>query len=211
MKIPVLYNSNQWAVLVATGPSLTEAVVDCIYEYRSQLVLFGCNDAYRMFPCLNVHYACDPQWWDKHYKNCRLLPAQKWTQDEDIAKKYNLNYVEGKFDDGFSTNSQFINLGSNSGYQQLGLAYLMGIRKAILIGYNMQLGPRGERHFFGNHPAGLRNTENYAAFVQAYRHAVKPSLGLTVVNCTEDSKLDMFPQRDLLETLKHVRAGTPPI
>ena len=70
MKIPLQYR-NKPAILVTTGPSLTEAVVETIRPYKNDFIIFGCNDSYRLVDYLDLHYACDKAWWDLHAKPFR--------------------------------------------------------------------------------------------------------------------------------------------
>lgn len=42
--------------------------------------------------------------------------------------------------------------GTNSGFCALNLAYQMRPQKLFLVGFDMALGPRGERHWFPNYP-----------------------------------------------------------
>lgn len=72
-----------------------------------------------------------------------------WTQSARSAKKYDLNLWEGESKAGLGKVK--LHFGSNSGYQAVNLAYLLGAPKIILLGYDMQRD--GEQvHFFGNHP-----------------------------------------------------------
>ena len=65
------------------------------------------------------------------------------------AKKYDLNLCEGESKAGLGKVK--LHFGSNSGYQAINLAYLLGATKIVLIGYDMQR-DGDQVHFFGNHP-----------------------------------------------------------
>ncbi|HSG31047.1 MAG TPA: hypothetical protein VLB82_05820, partial [Thermodesulfobacteriota bacterium] len=136
------------AVLFATGPSLNQHDINLVKQYHSEGVVkaFGCNDAYRVVDYLDVLYACDGRWWDYHYEKLKeTCTAELWTQELYVRKKHkDINYIAGKFADGISLNPNLIHFGSNSGFQVLNIALLMGIRKFILLGYNM--GINGTTH-----------------------------------------------------------------
>jgi hypothetical protein len=59
-----------------------------------------------------------------------------------------------------------------------------------------------KRHFFGDHPDGLKNTAKYEYFIPAFRAAAEwlPS-HIRIVNCTPNSALDCFPRMTLREAL----------
>jgi hypothetical protein len=204
------YTDKQWVVLAATGPSLTWDVVDAVTKYRHLLYVHGCNDAYRMLPDLNVHYACDAEWWHRHYARCATLPGEKWTQDEGAALQHKLRLVRGEYEDGFSTDPAKIYFGNNSGFQQLNLAYLMGARNFILVGYNMTAVGE-QRHFFGDHPPGLRRTANYTQFVGPYTLIPWKHLKMQIINTTPNTALTCFPRADLEKVLANIAANKPPV
>lgn len=195
---------NKKAILIATGPSLTEEVVEIIRPYKDDFIIFGCNDSYRLVDFLDFHYACDKAWWDLHAKSFRekYPDLEAWTQAKDYENsEFNLNVVEGKHARSLSTDSNLIHWGSNSGYQLLNIAFLSGCCKFLLVGYNMQkIG--GERHFFGEHPEGLSRNSPYDKFVSAFTSIEEPIRNI-IVNCTPDSALTMFRYNDLKEELKN--------
>jgi hypothetical protein len=199
--IPLKFR-NKPAILVATGPSLTEEVVDTIRKYRDKFIFFGCNDSYKIIDFLDVHYACDKQWWVTHGEDFRKQrpKLESWTQHKESAEQFNLNYTPGTHTKDLSLNSNSIHFGSNSGYQLLNIAFLMGCNKFILVGYNMQV-VRNKRHFFGDHPQGLNNSSPYSRFVQAYK-TINPEIAKLIVNCTPNSALIFFNQTPLEEELK---------
>lgn len=200
------------AVLFATGPSLTEAVVDTVLTFRSRsmepLRLFGCNDSYRVVPALDVHYACDAKWWLIHYKELHDYHVTRglWTQEAQMARaEYpKLHRIAGRSGGGLSTKQDLIHFGNNSGYQLINVAYLFGIKKMILCGYNMSV-QDGKRHFFGDHPQGLNRSGNYTGFVSNFNTIKPDNLGIEIINATPASALKAFPKMSLEKALKSCR------
>lgn len=197
------------AVLFATGPSLTDEVVDTVLTLRSQAMepvrLFGCNDAYQIVPCLDVHYACDANWWRIHYAKMEGYSVTHglWTQEPQMSRaEYpKLHRIAGRSGAGLSAKQDLIHFGNNSGYQLINVAYLFGIKRMILCGYNMSV-QDGKRHFFGDHPQGLNRSGNYTGFVSNF-NTIKPNaLGIEIVNATPQSALKAFPKMSLEEALK---------
>jgi len=204
MEIPVKYPGGV-AVLFATGPSLTQEVVDLIRPYHEagKIVAFGCNDAYKLVDYLDVHYACDPEWWDTHVPDVlNKLPGQchVWTQDSSAAEKYKLSFIPGFHKSGlYMLNRSHIHFGANSGFQQLNIAYHYGIRKFLLVGYNMGVVNK-QRHFFGDHPGKMRKDSPYDLFISMY-NTIQPEINTMIINCTPDSALTCFKRMDLKEAL----------
>lgn len=147
---------NKKFILLATGPSLTEEVVETIRPHKDKFVIFGINDAYKVVDYLDVHYACDTKWWKMWGDDFRAkypeLPS--WTQCKTSAEKYSLKYTRGAHKKDFSLDPNLIHFGANSGYQALNIAFLMGGFRFYLVGYNMQ--PVGkQKHFLGTTRQGL--------------------------------------------------------
>jgi len=194
------------AVLFATGPSLTEDVVETVLEARRdrKLYLFGCNDAYRIVPTLDVHYACDAGWWNVHYAKMEAYQVAHglWTQEPRLSKSKfpKLRRIAGRSGAGLSTAQDLIYFGNNSGYQLINLALLFGIKKMVLCGYNMSV-IRGKRHFFGDHPEGL-SKGNPNGFIAGYNRINPQQYGIEILNATPNTALKAFPIVTLEDALK---------
>jgi len=194
---------NKKAILIASGPSLTEEVIDTLRPHKDDFVIFGCNDVYKVVDYLDVHYACDTAWWNKwgeHFKLTRP-DLESWTQCQISSEKFKINYINGAYKNGLSIDSNLIHYGSNSGFQQLNLAFLMGCSSFMLLGYNMQK-VNSTTHFFGEHPSELKRNSPYNKFVQSFKTIQKPVKDI-IINCTENSALDFFSYKDLNEYLKN--------
>jgi len=195
--IPIRFR-NRPCILIATGPSLTETVVETLRKYKDNFLIMGCNDAYKIVDFLDIHYACDDKWWEHNGIEFReKFPSlESWSQcRQELCDKYSLNRLVGEHKDNLSHDSKKIHFGSNSGFQLLNLAWLFGCSKFYLVGYNMQMS-QGKRHFFGDHPKGLNNNSPYPRFVQSFDRIdsrIKP----LIINCTPDSALKMFRYVDL--------------
>ena len=203
--IPCIY-PGEAAVLIATGPGLTEEVVETIRPFHEagKVKVFGCNDAYKLVPFLDVHYACDGGWWNIHKEACfKALPdnCHVWTQDVRTKGNTHINLINGSHKTGLCLdNPAHIHFGSNSGYQQLNIAYHYGIRKFLLVGYNMQIVDQ-KSHFFGDHPMPLAQTSPYKRFVEQYG-TIQDEVKEMVINCTENSALQCFKKGNLKEELE---------
>ena len=202
--IPIRYPNKKF-ILCATGPGLTEKVIQTIRPYKDDYVIFGINDSYRVIDFLDEHYACDGKWWRQWGDDFRQVCPElsSWTQDAQMAQQYKLQHSPGKHNKGFSLEPNLIHFGSNSGYQALNIAFLMGGCKFILVGYNMQA-VDNKKHFFGDHPPGLNSNSPYANFAKNYA-TIQPEIRELVINCTENSALTCFEKADLEETLKNER------
>lgn len=190
--------------MVATGPSLTPDVAEDCCGYRTIAV----NDAWRLLPWADVLYAADEDWWNIH-EGCPEFTGEKWSHvrgDDDhnkikCAADWDINLIVGAYRDGFSTKDGLIHYGSNSGFQAINLAMQFGATRIVLVGFDMQP-VDGKRHFFGDHPAPLRNGTPYTKFIPHFEKAAKllPA-GIEIINATPGSALTCFKRMALNEAL----------
>ena len=163
-------------------------------------------------PWADALYGCDARWWNAH-KGCMDFAGEKWsTHDkgstsndkEEVGDKYDLNLVKGAPSAGFSTDPSVIHHGDNSGFQALNLAILFGSPYIVLVGFDMRH-VSGKSHFFGDHPQGLFQRQEYQSFASKFDKAPPPD-GVTIINATPDSALRAYPIMELesaLETVRH--------
>lgn len=190
--------------VAAPGPSLSETVAA---RLAGQNVI-AVNDAWRRVPGAQVLYACDAAWWtvhngvpDFHGERWSSHGGDKHNNKTEIAEAYGVNLVIGRDShEGFSTDPAVIHYGSNSGFQAVNLAMLMGARRVILVGFDMH-----GTHFFGQHPAGLRNTTSYGGFIRAFERAARHlPAGVQILNATPGSALRCFPFTRLEDELSAI-------
>lgn len=183
MEVP-LKHKNKIAILFAMGPTLTEEEIAFVRANRTEdHVIFGCNDSYKYIDYLDEHYACDNKWWKHHgLEVVRTRPDNpSWTQCAQSAEKYGLNHINGEGSSGLSINKNLIHYGSNSGFQQLNLAFLMGCKKFYLVGYTMGV-LDNKSHYFGDHPGHLQRRSPYNKFVDSFskiQKQIKPLIRLS--------------------------------
>jgi hypothetical protein len=201
--------SPDWAgepcIVAAPGPSLTGEVAHrCrMARLQDQWRVVAVQDAYRLMPWADAMYGCDDKWWHIH-QDCAGFRGEKWSTHEPlgndklaVADKYGVRLVEGVHGSQFSVDGGKIAYGANSGFQGLNLALLKGCTRIVLVGFNLKK-VNGQKHFFGDHPKGLHNREEFESFVTHFAAAAKclPK-GVKIVNATPDSALTCFKMMDL--------------
>lgn len=193
-------------VCIGGGPSLTAQDVDLC---RDKARVIAINDAYRVAPWADVLYGCDPKWW-KWHDGVPGFAGAKWSLDQP-----NWATLQNRFTDvqlvgnaglsGLSLDPAEIATGSNSGYQAINLAVLLGATRILLLGYDMQ--PDGKRmHWFGGHPD--RATLPFVVFLSAFKSLAAPlkAAGVEVINCSRQTALTAFPRATLADALQAVAA-----
>jgi len=206
------------AVILGTGPSLTPDQLEHVKQAQAagKCKVFGMNNTW-MDAKLDVFLACNPEYyshfWDKGLKD---YPCEKWTWDKSTATKYDITHIHGKWGDGFS--KTHLHYGHSSGFQAPGLAYYMGFRKLILLGYDMGYAPdyNGKtrqigskpRHYFGEYPSQLQHWPSvkvkdgvFTELIEQFEKVKEINTDLEIVNCTPGSYMTCFPMMDIKEAL----------
>lgn len=189
-------------VVLASGPSLDPSQV--ARAMAADVEVIAVNSTFRMAPMADVVYAGDFLWWKTHINEARRavsMSTQFWTQDSTAAERYGLNRIKGVNRPGLGLNA--IHANGNSGFQAINLAYLFGCRRVLLLGFDMKLGPNGERHWHPDHPGPLMQAQTF----EEWRH--KSTLlardlvaeGCEVINCTPGSALTCFPMSTIEKEL----------
>lgn len=146
-------------------------------------------------------YACDPHWWDRYVSELqRDFAGELWTQSPLSARRYKLKLQEGESSLGLGRKK--IHFGNNSGYQAINLAYLLGAKSIILLGFDMKRNA-GKTHFFGHHPYHRPEQGPTDEVMQRWcRNFVQLANdlhdeGVQVYNATRDTVLYAFERREL--------------
>ena len=194
------------AIIIATGPSLmAEDIHTAICSDRQ---IYAVNNAYTYLMRADVLYACDCEWWNLHHKlSLNYFINERWTTNDEAAKKYGLNHVPGEHWEQrripFDVSGHGIVYGGNSGFQALNLAYIKGIRDAILLGFDMGHEKNESKHCHGEHPSGIDRPSPFAEWIRSFERAapVIAAAGMQVRNATRRTRLTCFPQVDLREAV----------
>lgn len=192
-------------VVIGSGPSLTLRQVADVWRTRvlGKVRVITVNTSYQAAPWADALYACDYKFFEWHANTIFARQGDfgfmglKITPDRKAAETWpRLKWVVGVDKPGFSTEPGIIHYGKNSGYQAVNLAYLMGAKKILLVGFDHHF-PRNEAHWHGDHPDKVRSW--YERWIPGWQTVADqlPAIGLEIVNCTPDSALKMFKSGNL--------------
>lgn len=166
---------STWAVL-ATGQSLNQGDVDLL---RGKCSVVAVSDAYKLAPWADVLVSVDAAWWRNH-PEAMGFSGDKYTASPDWQGLTELKRLPG------------VASGTNSGLFGLMVATHLGAKRILMLGFDM----RGT-HFFGEHPAPLKNptTARFEVFKKQFS-LFKPR-GVEIVNCTNGSGLTAYRMGNL--------------
>lgn len=194
-------------VCIASGPSLTQEDVDYV---RGKAKVIVVNSSYQMAPWADLLYACDARWW-KWNRGATSFTGLKFALTKESGKWPGVRVLEKTGVEGLETKKSALRTGGNSGYQVINLAVHMGASRIVLLGYDMQRGPKGEEHWHPDYPN--RSRSPYNMFVRHYGTLVDPlrEIGVDVINCTRRTAIQCFPRQSLVSVFEPAGIETAPM
>lgn len=184
-------------IIVAPGPSLDAEQIRLIE--RSEHFTITIGDAGRVaLPYADILYHCDAKWWN-HYEGCPEFKNCKISHEE---TKYTYKLLRSEQKYGLSLDFPKIVLGNNSGYQAINLAVFFKPKNIVLVGFDMQ-DSNGRHNIIGDHPKEVKRPSNFPLFIHNISSLVKPleDLGITVYNCSNNSALECFKKKRLIDVI----------
>jgi len=190
---------NETVYIIGGGPSLKN------FDFR-QLIgakTIAINKAILFHSRADVLYWTDVRFytWHKHeidnYKGLKfaLKPGSQYSSDVKILKKGKAYGIE--------TDPQTLAHGNNSGYAAINLAYHLGAKRIILLGFDMA-GNGSDGHFHDGYPTKSAGDRMYQdKFIPGFKQlaAALAMTNVTVLNASPYSKLTVFPKITLEQAL----------
>lgn len=159
------------------------------------------NTTYQLALWADVLYASDRQWWEMHAVDVEArFEGERWTHSNPFHGKpwERANKIFVQRGHGLSKTRGIVISGGNSGYSSIGLAHEFGAKKIFLLGFDMKLGARGEVHWHGAHPLGLRQAPMFHGWLLRFPQLAADlrAAGVEVINCSRETALDCFARVD---------------
>ena len=189
---------NRWpgetAVVMASGPSLTDADIETVRQWREAEEgrrVIVTNTTFRSALWADVLFFHDYKWWRKfsHEVGANFKGECVTISSVSSEKVYQL------------TRPTFESFG-NSGTGGAALAILAGCTKVVLLGCDAKwIG--GKRHHFGDHPTGLGNAMSFRKWPAGWKrlHGHAQGKGVEVLNASRDTAIDCIPRVQLEDAL----------
>lgn len=189
-------------VCLGSGPSLTPADVDYC---RGRARVIAIKDAVRLAPWADALYGAGADaggdtWW-RRQGPALTFEGLRYCLDPKAASWASV-LAPGPVQ-GLTSDRRRLATGGHSGYSAINLAVHLGARRVVLLGYDLQA-TGGQDHFFGSHPHGHSRRALPFALFQHHFPSIRPALdarGVTVVNASRETALDLFPRMPITEAL----------
>lgn len=189
-------------VCLCPGPSLTAADVAFACGRAKTIAV---NRAVEVAPAADVLYSSD-QYFVRACNGWQGRGGLKFVMEQDAkAVKHfapwpDLVVLRNTGEQGLESQPHGLRTGQNSGYAAINLAVHLGATTIVLLGYDMAVGPKGQRYFDGT---GRQQDAQYAIFRRHFDTLVQPltAAGIAVVNASRQTALTAFRRLPLEEAL----------
>lgn len=190
--------AGETCFILAGGPSLRQMTSVDVLRGRARVIVV--NDSYQLAPWADVLYWADMKWWRAHQGDV-IDNFAGLTVSVDQPR---LSWVKSLHDLGqlgLSHDPTGIYRGNNSGYAAISLAYLFGVKRICLLGYDMRT-VDGKTHWHRGHswnPETIAKADRKLSesFIPTFEYLRDPlaKTGVEVWNCTPGSALHTWPFR----------------
>lgn len=190
---------------LASGPSLTDADVEAVREWRAadpeRRRVAVANTTFRAAPWADALFAMDGKWWGMHWQEVKhRFRGTAYSTATSLPPAYGVRAL----------NRTYFRDYRNSGAGAVSLAAHAGAARAWLLGYDCSHGPGGLTHWHGSHPKGLGDAVSIARWPAKFAQLAADLRGrMPVVNCSRHTILDCFERRPLEEVLPNMRTCVP--
>jgi len=180
--------------ILGCGPSLSQVPIHAIFRAGARVIAI--NDAYLRAPWADILYFCDNKWWKQNAADveARFSGRRIVTMVREYPRVHTLR-CSGEV--GLEQDPGAIRHGSNSGYQCINLAYHLGAKRIVLLGYDMRVVDGRLHHRPRTDPQGANDFQRTLQNVMLpkFRTLERPlrEAGVEVLNATPDSALKVWP------------------
>ena len=196
--------SGDPVVIVASGPSA--GTVD-LSPAKGRARFVALNTSYRLCPWADMVYGCDSAWWISEnglpgFAGLRVCGSPRAPQMFEGIRHVE---VEAHLDQISMRTPGIIGSGGNSGFQAINLMAQFGVKRIILVGYDVSTD--AGLHWHGKHPAGLNNPNS--KLVQRWRKAIDGAhtalsvLGVSIYNANPESGLQAYQKMSFQDAVEN--------
>lgn len=196
--LPLL--KGETVYLIGGGPSLETFNWDTLKTKK----VIAINKSFKYVPWATAIYWTDARFYTWYKKEIDELTCHKYTISHGAPYNEKVNVIKKGKRHGLEKDPRLIAHGDNSGYAAINLAYHMGAKKIILLGYDM--GMSGTKsHFHDGYPVKPTRKEIYMQrFIVSFPHIANDlkAEGIKIYNTSKVSPLECFPKITIEESLK---------
>lgn len=191
-----LFDAYAPCFIVGGGPSLK----GFDFERLKGRQVLAINRAFQVLPDAQAIYFSDRRFWlwyrEELAAHSGVRLSGKWPNAKyDPDPLDDIEYFEFAGREGLEIDYPLIRHGNNSGYAAINVAYHLGARTVVLMGFDMQRSKSGNSHWHDGYIKPARDSA-WQKMLPSFPSIVLPAkaAGMTIINATDGGALDCFPR-----------------
>lgn len=197
------------AYIIGGGPSVKEEDLSIIKNKR----IIGVNDAYKLGPWVDICWFGDWKWWVWNRKDIKAnykglvvtcCNSNKMMGDPRAADDTRIKIMKRAGKHGILKAANLIAWNFCSGSSAINFAYHLGVKRIVLIGFDMQR-VNGAKNWHDYHHRENFDEGSYLRYLRVYQHIARDArlLDLEIINTSMVSKIDHFPKMSLGDAVRY--------
>jgi hypothetical protein len=197
--VPKLWPDSR-VFIIGGGPSLKNVPLDILRNKR----VIGANNSFMFGDWVDVCWFVDSVWYEDNKVRLEEFPGLKihcCNRHADRPGTLRIMRSNNKF--GIEKDPSKISWNMCSGSSAINLAYHLGAKSVVLLGFDMKINDNGENNWHNLHRPKPKKWNPYRRFLDCFPtiKSDAKSLGLEILNATPDSALTIFPMIKLEDAL----------
>lgn len=202
---------NQTAYILGGGPSLLG--MDYCLGLEKLLEgkrVIGVNNAFKFGSWVDVCWFGDEKWFEWNFKELAKFSGLKVTCNPKFltkkeADEHHILIMNRGKSNGIEKKAGYVAWNRSSGASAINFAYHLGIKKIVLLGFDMH--SDGINHNWHKEHKGRsidnRNFDPYERFLKPFKQIKEEAdiIGLEILNATVGSALTAFPTVDIKDVI----------
>jgi len=192
------------AYVIGGGPSLRGVNLEPL---RGRAVI-AVNDSALRLPWASVLFSLDREWVRNRSSDIEKFEGEKYlaVDPEELGYINGVTYLQRCRDPGLSEYPSMICMGGNSGYAAFNVAFLKQTKMIFLLGFDFKCGEDQASHWYDKYEWWTSEAARYWPRWAKHFSTALPQLrkhGVSVFNCSMDSRISAFPKipvDDILNT-----------
>lgn len=199
-----LKKNSDTVFIIGGGPSILKYLPDTSVLLGKDIICT--NNAYLLYPEAMILFFMDKYWFNNHEKKIKEVFQGTTVTCDNTQKKFFLeNGVEHVFlrgeNRGLSSALDKLN-GCNSGHMSINLAALMGYKKIVLLGFDMNVQVE-KSHYHDGHPRETKKDRYTTHFLPGMKSIapLQEQFVIKIYNINRESAIRDFEFADLEQFL----------
>ncbi len=175
--------------------------------------IIAINNAYMIGSWIDVVFFGDCNWYTDHrfklaeFRGIKVTSCGRFAHKEHWQQE-GVKYLDRDHEKGYGISSDPTKVAwnQNSGAAAISLAHHFGVKRIILLGFDMKLDPNRKSHWHGMHGYNKKGwAPPFPRHLKGFEYIDRDAkeLGLEIINASPESAIEQFPKVEVKDLLNN--------